>query len=51
MWPVDKLCENFKTNKDKGLTQSQADEKFKEYGENSLTEKGAMPWYCVFIKE
>lgn len=51
MWATDKLEENLKTSKDKGLTTQQADEKFLEFGENALTEKGAVPWYCVFIKE
>jgi len=24
-------------------------EKFKEFGENALTEKGAKPWYLIFF--
>jgi sodium/potassium-transporting ATPase subunit alpha len=51
MWPLEKLCENMKTSREKGLTTDQAAEKFKEFGENALTEKGAKPWYCVFLEE
>ena len=51
MWSLDKLCENFKSSKDKGLTPSQAEEKLTENGFNELTEKSAVPWYCVFLKE
>jgi magnesium-transporting ATPase (P-type) len=51
MWPLEKLAENLKTSKDNGLTEEVAKQKFAEFGENALTEKGAKPWYCVFIEE
>lgn len=51
MWPFEKLEENMKTTKEKGLTTTLANTKFLEFGENSLTERGVKPWYCVFIEE
>lgn len=51
MWPIEKLLENMKTSREHGLTSSAASDKFRDFGENSLTEKGATPWYVVFIRE
>lgn len=33
------------------MTNDQATRKLDTIGENSLTEKKAMPWYCLFLKE
>jgi len=48
---IDKLAERFNTNKVTGLSSSAADAKHKEVGENSLTKKEAVPWYCLFLHE
>jgi len=51
MWETTELVKNLSTNLDKGLSAQKAQEKFATHGENALTEKAAVPWYCVFIKE
>ena len=51
MWHLDKLQEHFATNKDKGLTSEGVKEKYKLFGDNALTEKKALPWYCIFLEE
>lgn len=51
MWHLDKLQEHFATNKDKGLTTEGVKEKYKLFGDNALTEKKALPWYCIFLEE
>ena len=45
------LANKFKTNKDNGLSEGAAKELLKEYGENALTKKEAVPWYCLFLHE
>jgi len=49
-WNNEKLCSNLNTGKD-GMTSAQASASTKEHGKNILTEKDALPWYVVFIKE
>lgn len=39
------------TSFEKGLTEEAAEAKHKEFGDNALTEKVSVPWYCVFLKE
>mmetsp|Transcript_47293 Transcript_47293/g.64120 ORF Transcript_47293/g.64120 Transcript_47293/m.64120 type:complete len:638 (-) Transcript_47293:1881-3794(-) len=51
MWPTDKLCDELKTNSKNGLSAAQASAVFAKEGKNALTEKKAMPWYCVFLGE
>lgn len=51
MWDQQKLVSTLGTSIEKGLTEDQFQKKFSEFGENCLTEKGAKPWYCVFIEE
>jgi len=48
---IDRLCEKFVTNKDKGLTAAAAKAKLESHGENALTKKVAVPWYCLFAQE
>merc|ERR1719491_262157 len=51
MWDIDELEKNHNTNKERGLTVEQANEGFKTYGSNTLTERGKVPWYIVFLHE
>ena len=48
---VDALAQRFNTNKDAGMTSAAADAKHKEVGDNALTKKEAVPWYCLFLHE
>jgi len=48
---VPQLCERFKTDKDHGLTEQQAHDLHIQYGDNALTKKDEIPWYCLFIHE
>lgn len=36
---------------ERGLTQDQVSRKLESIGENTLTEKKSLPWYCLFLKE
>ena len=51
MWNLDKLLQKFNTSKDTGLSTKQADELFKQLGENSLTERAGTPWYILLLHE
>lgn len=46
-----KLAEHLNTDSKKGLTQAQALVSFEKHGANRLTDKAAVPWYCLFIAE
>ena len=48
---VQALADKFKTNKDTGLTEAQAKKAHEQYGNNALTKKEAVPWYCLFLHE
>jgi sodium/potassium-transporting ATPase subunit alpha len=45
------LAAKFKTNKDTGLTEAQAKAAHLEFGDNALSKKAAVPWYCLFLHE
>jgi len=47
----DKLAEHLKSDCKNGLTQAQADQSMLTHGANRLTDKAAVPWYCLFIAE
>jgi len=47
----DALATRFGTDKTKGFTAQQAKDKHTEVGDNALTKKEAVPWYCLFIHE
>ena len=51
MWDIAKLQQVYGTDIKEGLTSHQALTKLKEKGENILTEKVGIPWYCVFLKD
>ena len=51
MWDIAKLQQVYGTDIKEGLTSHQAMMKLKEKGENILTEKVGIPWYCVFLKD
>ena len=51
MWTPEKIEEAYNTKMATGLTSLMADIKFKEFGENCLTEKGGTPWYIMFLQE
>merc|ERR1719183_588312 len=51
MWDNKKICENLHSSREAGMTNDQAKKSIKEHGKNILTEKDALPWYVVFIKE
>jgi sodium/potassium-transporting ATPase subunit alpha len=50
-WNNKVLCEKHATHRTKGLTASQVSISIKDNGKNILSEKDALPWYIVFIKE
>ena len=45
------LAKKFNTNIDTGLTSAQAKSAHAEYGDNALTKKESVPWYCLFLQE
>jgi sodium/potassium-transporting ATPase subunit alpha len=45
------LAAKFGTDAVKGLTDDQAKAKLAEHGENALSKKEAVPWYCHFLEE
>jgi sodium/potassium-transporting ATPase subunit alpha len=45
------LAKKFSTNKDSGLSSGQIKDLLAKYGENALTKKEAVPWYCLFLHE
>lgn len=51
MWTLEELEQDLNTTRAQGLSDALATEKFKRHGENTLTERGKVPWYIVFIKE
>ena len=51
MWSLEELEKNLSTSRTKGLTAQQAGEVFKTAGENTLTERGKVPAYVVFLHE
>mmetsp|Transcript_27962 Transcript_27962/g.42274 ORF Transcript_27962/g.42274 Transcript_27962/m.42274 type:complete len:1185 (+) Transcript_27962:2-3556(+) len=48
---IDKLCERFFTEKATGLSEQKAADLHKQYGDNALTKKAAVPWYILFLHE
>jgi sodium/potassium-transporting ATPase subunit alpha len=48
---IDALATRFGTNKDTGFTSEQAKDKHAKDGDNALTKKESVPWYCLFIEE
>lgn len=46
-----KLAERLGTSMESGFTSQQAKDKHTEVGDNALTKKDAVPWYCLFIHE
>jgi len=51
LWDLETLETKQQTKLDEGLSTEAADIKHQEFGDNALTEKVAVPWYCVFLKE
>ena len=51
MIDINVLIEKLGSNKDKGLTTAAASDAFSNYGENTLTDKTAVPWYIILLKE
>jgi len=45
----DELAKRFKTSKENGLTEANAKLAIAEWGENALSKKVAVPWYCLFL--
>lgn len=45
------LAAKFKTDPVKGLTSDQAKEIHAKVGDNALSKKVAVPWYCLFLHE
>ena len=48
---IEALCLKFQTDKEKGLTSEAAKKLHEHYGDNALTKKNAVPWYCLFLHE
>ena len=48
---IDALAKRFNTDKVNGLTEAAAKQKHAEVGDNALTKKDEVPWYCLFIHE
>lgn len=51
LWDRNKVCEKFGTDRDRGLDESVAAERLKDYGLNQLTEKAQTPWYVMLLHE
>ena len=51
MWGLEELEKHFETSREVGLTGAQVAASFKVAGENTLTERGKVPWYVVFLHE
>ncbi|CAG9328025.1 unnamed protein product [Blepharisma stoltei] len=49
--PLRELAGKLETDYDSGLNESSARAKLKVFGENKLSEKKGLPWYCKFIKQ
>jgi sodium/potassium-transporting ATPase subunit alpha len=47
----DALAKKFNTNADKGLTEAEAKTAHAEWGDNALSKKESVPWYCLFLHE
>lgn len=46
------LCAELKLeNKEQGLSSEEAAKRHAQYGDNALTKKDAIPWYCLFLHE
>jgi sodium/potassium-transporting ATPase subunit alpha len=48
---IEKLAGKLDTDAYAGLTAGSAAAKHSENGENALTKKEVVPWYCVFFHE
>jgi len=48
---VSALCKKFNTNVETGLTSEAAAEIHKRVGDNSLSKKKSVPWYCLLLHE
>lgn len=48
---IDKLCYEFGCNTSTGLSEAEAAKRHLEYGDNALSKKDVVPWYCLFIHE
>lgn len=51
MWSLEELEKNFETSHEAGLTTQKVNEVALAVGENTLTERGKVPWYIVFLHE
>jgi magnesium-transporting ATPase (P-type) len=50
-WGQVKLCKDLNTHPVNGMTTEAAKKSYDKYGPNRLTDKAAVPWYCLFIEE
>ena len=48
--PLDELVSSLESDLVLGLTEDQARQKLTTVGPNKLSEKKALPWYCMFLK-
>ena len=44
------LCSQLETDLNRGLSEEHAQLKLRSIGPNKLSEKKALPWYCLFLK-
>lgn len=48
---IEALSRKFDTNKDTGLTEAKVAAHKAQYGDNALSKKDVVPWYCLFFHE
>ena len=49
--PVDKLCDQLKTNLQSGLSSIAIENAQRNYGPNKLEGEGAVKWYSVLLRQ
>merc|ERR1719498_1796869 len=48
---IEALTKELNTSTAAGLTTAEATKRHAEYGDNALSKKDAIPWYCLFLHE
>lgn len=48
---LNELAKYFETDLEKGVTEEEATQRNREFGDNKLTEKGTTPWYVKLARE
>jgi len=48
---IEALLARLGTNRERGLSLEECEQKHAEFGDNTLSKKDTVPWYCLFLKE